>query len=152
LPELAADLVSLKVAVLITVGGVPAALAAKGATSTIPVVYAAAYEPDRAGLLASFNRPSGNVTGMSLFAAGLGGKSIELLKELVPTAAVIAYLVNPSNPTAEIYTKEAATAASALGIQVPVLSASTERDLEEAFSALARLGAGGLIVSGNRSS
>ena len=148
LPALAADLINVKVAVLCTAGGVPAALAAKSATSTIPIVFSSVYEPDRFGLIASFSRPGGNVTGMSLFASGLGVKSIGLLMELVPTATAIAYLVDPSNPTAEIYVQEAVTAASALGIKVPVLNATTDGDIDEAFTALLRLGAGGLTVSG----
>ena len=95
LPALAADLVNLKVAVLFSAGGPPAAVAAKAATSTIPIVFSAVNNPDRLGLVASFNRPGGNVTGMSTFIADVGAKSVELLKELVPKAAVMAYLVNP---------------------------------------------------------
>src|SRR5262249_28579158 len=95
------------------------------------------------GLVASLNRPGGNVTGMSLFASELWAKVVELLKELVPAATVIAFLVNPSNP---LYSKSAVAAASGLGIQVHVLNASTERDLEESFASLVKLGAGGLVV------
>jgi putative ABC transport system substrate-binding protein len=116
LPALAADLINLKVAVLFAAGGPPAAVAAKAATSTIPIVFSAVNNPDRLGLVASFNRPGGNVTGMSTFTADVGAKSVELLRELVPKTAVMAYLVNPSNPTVEFYTKEATRAASALGI------------------------------------
>jgi putative ABC transport system substrate-binding protein len=142
LPALAADLVGIRVAVLF------AALAAKAATTTTPIVFSAVNDPVQLGLVASLNRPGGNVTGMSTISTGLGAKRVELLKELVPAAAGIAYLVNPSNPSAEIYSKEAVTAASALGIQVHVLNASTERDLDEAFASLAKLGAGGLVVMG----
>src|SRR5437016_5934057 len=142
LPALAADLVGIRVAVLFAAGGPPSALAAKAATATIPIVFSAVNDPVQLGLVASLNRPGGNVTGMSTFNAGLGAKSVELLKELVPAAAVIAYLVNPSNPSAEIYSKGAVTAASALGIQVHVLNASREHDLDEAFASLAKLGAG----------
>jgi putative tryptophan/tyrosine transport system substrate-binding protein len=148
LPSLAAELVALRVAVLFAAGGQPSAIAAKAVTSTVPIVFSAVNDPDRLGLVASYNRPGGNVTGMSMFVAGTGAKSVELLNELVPTAAVVAYLVNPSNPTAEIYAKEATTAASALGIQVRVLNASTEKDLDGAFAALAELKAGGLVVIG----
>jgi putative tryptophan/tyrosine transport system substrate-binding protein len=148
LPALAADLVDLNVAVLFAAGGPPSAVAAKAATSAIPIVFSAVNNPDRLGLVASFNRPGGNVTGMSTFTADLGAKSVELLRELVPKAAVMAYLVNPSNPTVEFYTKEATKAASALGIQIRVLNASTDGDLDEAFSALAGLGATGLVVLG----
>jgi ABC-type uncharacterized transport system substrate-binding protein len=148
LPKLAADLVGLKVTVLFAAGGPPAALAAKAATSTIPIVFSAVNDPDRLGLVASFNRPGGNVTGMSTFTADIGAKSVELLMEFVPKAAVIAYLVNPSNPAVEIYAEEATRAASALGVQIRVLNASTEGDLDNAFSALAGLGAAGLVVPG----
>ena len=149
LPKLAADLVGLKVTVLFAAGGSPAALAAKAATSTIPIVFSAVSDPDRLGLVASFNRPGGNVTGMSTLTADIGAKSVELLREIVPKAPVIAYLVNPSNPSVEIYAKEATSAASALGVQVRVLNASTEGDLDDAFSALAGLGAAGLVVPGD---
>jgi putative ABC transport system substrate-binding protein len=148
LSALAADLVGLRVAALFAAGGDPSALAAKATTSTIPIVFSAVNDPVRLGLVASLNRPGGNVTGMSMFAADLGAKSVELLKELAPTAAVIAYLVNPSNPTADIYSKEAVTAASSLGVQVHVLNASTEHELDEAYAALIKLGAGGVVVVG----
>jgi putative ABC transport system substrate-binding protein len=146
LPELAADLVALRVAVLFAAGGPPSALAAKAATSTIPVVFSAVNDPVRLGVVASLSRPGGNVTGMSILTSEMVAKSAQLLKELVPAATAIAYLVNPSNPSAEIYSKEAATVASALGIRVHVLDASTEHDLDEAFASLGKLGAGGLVV------
>ena len=148
LPGLADELVGLRVAVLFAAGGQPSALAAKAATSTIPIVFSAVNDPDRLGLVASFNRPGGNVTGMSMSVAGVGGKNVELLHQVVPTAGVLAYLVNPSNPTAEIYRREATTAADALGIKVRVLNAKTEEDLDRAFAALAELKAGGLVVIG----
>jgi ABC-type uncharacterized transport system substrate-binding protein len=146
--ELAADLVDLRVAVLFAAGGPPSALAAKAATSTIPVVFSAVSDAVRLGLVASLNRPGGNVTGMSILTPEMVTKSAQLLKELVPAAAAIAYLVNPSNPSAEIYSKEAVTVASALGIRVHVLDASTDHDLDEAFASLGKLGAGGLVVPG----
>src|SRR5947209_14540335 len=114
LPALAAELVGLRVAVLFTAGGPPAALAAKAATSTVPVVFSAVSDPIALGLIASLNRPGGNVTGMSLFASDLWAKNVELLKELAPTAGVMAYLVNPNSPTMAEYLKGAAKAASAL--------------------------------------
>ena len=146
LPALAADLIGLRAAVLFAAGGPPSALAAKAATPTIPIVFSAVNDPVQLGLVASLNQPGGNVTGMSLFASELWAKVVELLKELVPAATVIAYLVNPSNPSAEMYSKGAVAAASALGIQVHVLNASTEHDLEESFASLVKLGAGGLVV------
>ena len=146
LPALAADLVSLRVAALFAAGGPASALAAKAATSVIPIVFSAVNDPVSLGLVASLNRPGSNVTGMSLVASELWAKSFQLLKELVPTAAVIAYLVNPTNPSAENYLKGATAGASIRGIDVHVLNASTEHDLDEAFASLETLGAGGLIV------
>jgi putative tryptophan/tyrosine transport system substrate-binding protein len=146
LPALAAELVNLRVAVLFAAGGPPSALAAKEATSTIPIVFSAVSDPVRLGLVPSLNRPGGNVTGMSFLNSELVAKSAQLLKEAVPAAAVIAFLVNSSGPSAEIYVKEAPAAARALGIQIPVLNASTEHDLDEAFASLGKLDAGGLVV------
>jgi putative tryptophan/tyrosine transport system substrate-binding protein len=146
LPALAAELVGLRVAVLYAAGGPPAALAAKAATAAIPIVFSADSDPVGLGLVASLNRPGGNVTGMSLFASDLWAKNVELLKELVPTASVMAYLVNPSSPNVANYLKGAAEAASALGIDIHLLNASTEHELDEAFASLAKLRAGGLIV------
>jgi putative ABC transport system substrate-binding protein len=146
LPALAGELVSLKVAALFAAGGPPAALAAKAATSTIPVVFSAVAEPVQLGLVASLNRPGGNVTGMSNFANELWAKNVQLLKELVPTVAMIGYLVNPSTPNSEIYLKGAAAGSSVIGIDVSVLKASTEPELDEAFASLVKSGAGGLVV------
>lgn len=146
LPELAAELVRLPVAVLYSAGGPPSALAAKAATTSIPVVFAAASDPVGLGLVASLNRPGGNVTGMSLFSSELWAKNVELLKELVPTAAIMAYLVNPTSPSVAAYLKGAAQAANALGIDIRVIRASTEHEIDDAFASLAALNAGGLIV------
>jgi ABC-type uncharacterized transport system substrate-binding protein len=134
--QLAAELVDLRVAVLFAAGGPPSALAAKAATKTIPVVFSAVNDPVRLGLVASLNKPGGNVTGMSLLTSEMVAKSTQLLKELVPTAAIIAYLVNPSNPSAELYANEATSTATALGITVRVLNASTDDDLDETFASL----------------
>jgi ABC-type uncharacterized transport system substrate-binding protein len=146
LPGLAAELVALRVAVLFAAGGPPSALAAKAATSTIPVVFSAVDDPVRLGLVASLNRPGGNVTGMSLQIVEMVGKTTQLLKEMVPAAAVIAYLVNPSDLSAEIYVNEAPALASALGIRIAVLRASTEHGLDEAFASLGKVGANALVV------
>jgi putative ABC transport system substrate-binding protein len=146
LPALTAELVNLRVAVLFAAGGPPSALAAKQATSTTPVVFSAVSDPVRLGLVPSLNRPGGNLTGMSFLNSELIAKSAQFLKEAVPAANVIALLVNPSGPSAEIFAKEAPTAARALGIQIPVVNASTERDLDEGFAALRKLDAGGLVV------
>jgi len=147
LPALAAELVALRIAVLFTAGGPPSAFAAKAATQTIPIVFSAAIDPDRIGLVASLNRPGGNVTGMSLFPAELAAKSVQLLKRLLPAATVVGYLINPSNPqSAPVYASEASTAAKTLGIAVRVLNASTERDLDEVFASLPNAGVSGLAV------
>jgi putative ABC transport system substrate-binding protein len=146
LPALAADLVSLRVAAIFAAGGPPSAFAAKAATSEIPIVFSAVNDAVSLGLVASFNRPGSNVTGMSLIASEVWAKCFQLLKELVPTATVIAYLVNPTNPSAENYLKGATEGARVRGIDVQVLNASTEHDLDEAFASLEKLGAGGLIV------
>lgn len=143
---MADDLVKLRVAAIFAAGGPPAAVAAKAATSSIPIVFSAAAEPVQLGLVASLNRPGGNVTGMSNFANELWAKNAQLLKELVPAAAMIGYLVNPASPNAESYLKGAAAGSSMIGIDVRVLKASTEAELDEAFASLVKLGAGGLVV------
>jgi putative tryptophan/tyrosine transport system substrate-binding protein len=148
LPALAANLVDLQVALLFAAGGQPSALAAKAATTTIPIVFSAVNDPVELGLVASLNQPGGNVTGMSTVGSGLHAKSVQLLKELVPTAAVIVYLINPSNPAAAYYAKDALNAASTLNTEIKILKASTEQDLNVAFAALAQLKAGGLVVAG----
>jgi ABC-type uncharacterized transport system substrate-binding protein len=112
LPALAADLVGLPVAAIFAAGGQPSTFAAKVKTSTIPIVFSAVSDPVKLGLVASLNKPGGNVTGMSMFAEDLWAKSAELLRQLVPKASVIAYLINPSSPSTEMYAKAAATAAS----------------------------------------
>ncbi len=146
LPALAADLVGLRVTALFSAGGPPSAVAAKAATSTIPIVFSAVAEPVQLGLVASLSHPGGNVTGMSNFASELWAKNVQLLKELVPAASMIGFLVNPSTPNSESYLKAAAAGSSAIGIDVRVLKASTEHELDEAFASLAKLGAGGLVV------
>jgi putative tryptophan/tyrosine transport system substrate-binding protein len=147
LPALAAELVALRVAVLFTAGGQLSAFAAKAATQTIPVIFSAAIDPDQIGLVASLNRPGGNITGMSIYPSEVAATSVQLLKELLPAATLIGYLVNPTNPTAvKVYVKEASNAAGALGITIHVLNASTEHDLDEAFASLAKLRANGLVV------
>ena len=145
LPALAAELVRLQVAV-IALGGLPPALAAKAATSTIPIVFQMGVDPVEAGLVASLNRPGGNITGVSNLNVELGPKRLELLHELVPTATVIALLVNPTNPNAEGLTRDLRAAARTLGLQLHVLHASMERDFDAVFASLAQLKAGGLII------
>ncbi len=146
LPAMANDLVRRRVAALFAAGGPPAAMAAKSATSTIPVVFSSVADPVQLGLVASLNRPGGNLTGMSNLASELWAKNVQLLKELVPSAAIIGYLMNPANPNSEMYLKGAAAGSSATGVDVRVLKASTERELDEAFASLAKMGPGGLVV------
>ena len=133
LAALAAELVELRVTLLFSAGGPPAALAAKTATSTIPVVFSAASDPIGVGLVPSLNRPGGNVTGMGIFNETLGPKRLDLLKELVPSARVVGYLLNPSNPSALIETAGAFAVARALGIELHIVHASTEREIEAAY-------------------
>jgi putative ABC transport system substrate-binding protein len=148
LPALAADLVSRKVDVIVTRGGPNAALAAKNATSTIPIVFASVGDPVGAGLVASLARPGGNLTGFSNLTGELAPKRLELLCELVPQATVIALLVNPDNAGhGERYTNFMQEAARAKGVQLPVLKARTEGEIDAAFASLGQLQAGGLVVS-----
>jgi putative tryptophan/tyrosine transport system substrate-binding protein len=148
LPALAADLVRRQVTVIAANG--PAARAAKAATATIPIAFAAGFDPVEAGLVASLNRPGGNITGASFMDVELGPKRLELLHELVPTVTVIAVLVNPSDPArAETTSKELQAAAHSLGLQqLHVLHASTERDFDTVFASLVQLRAGGLVIGG----
>jgi putative tryptophan/tyrosine transport system substrate-binding protein len=144
LPALAADLVRRQVAVI--AGNSPATIAAKAATTTIPIVFSSGGDPIKLGLVASLNRPGGNVTGVSFFSATLEAKRLGILRELVPTAAMIAVLLNPKFPDAEAQSKEVQEAARSLALQIRILHASTERDLDTTFATLAELRAGGLLV------
>jgi len=146
LPALAAELVGLRVAVLFTAGGPPAAFAAKAATQTIPIIFSAAMDPERIGLVTSLNRPGGNITGMSLYPIGLAAKSVQLLSRLLPGATLIGYLINPLNPGASVYTSEASAAANALGISIRILNASTEQELDELFASLPKSTISGLAI------
>jgi putative ABC transport system substrate-binding protein len=147
LPALAADLVSRQVAV-IAAAGTSSALAAKAATTTIPIVFSTAADPVAEGLVASLSRPGGNATGVTNLGTELMQKLIEKLHEMVPTATVIAALVNPSDPAlAEPATKDVQAAGRALGLQIHILQASTPRDIDAAFATLAKVGAGGLVIA-----
>jgi ABC-type uncharacterized transport system substrate-binding protein len=135
LPELAADLVRRKVAVIAATGGLSATLAAKAATSTIPIVFGAGEDPVRLGLVASLARPGGNLTGINFFSSELVAKRLALLHELVPRAARVAVLVNPTHATnTETTLRDVEPAARAIGLQLRVLNASTSREIDTAFA------------------
>jgi putative ABC transport system substrate-binding protein len=145
LPALAADLVRRQVAVI--AANTPAMLPAKAATATIPIVFLTGSDPVKIGVVASLNRPGGNITGVSILNVEIGPKRLELLHELVPTATIIAVLVNPTNPTAETLSKDAQAAARALGLKLHVLHASSERDFDTVFASVVQLRAGGLVIT-----
>jgi putative ABC transport system substrate-binding protein len=150
LPELAADLVRLRVAVIATTGGPLTAFAAKAATTTIPIVFAINEDPVRLGLVASLARPGGNLTGINFFSAELVAKRLELLHELVPGAARVAVLVNPATPTTTATTlRDVEAAAPTLGLQLKILNASTNDEINAAFAELARDRADALFVAGD---
>jgi ABC-type uncharacterized transport system substrate-binding protein len=146
LPSMAADLVRQGVNVIVT-GGTPATLAAKAATTTIPIVFILATDPVEAGLVASLNRPGGNLTGVTALNVELAPKKLELLHELLPAATIIALLVNPTNAIAAKNESRAVQAAArTLGLQLHILHASTERDFDLVFASLIQLRAGGLVI------
>jgi putative ABC transport system substrate-binding protein len=146
LPALAADLVGRKVDVIAATGGGVSALAAKGATATIPIVFMGVGDPVAMGLVASLARPGGNLTGFSNLAVELMPKRLELLSELVPQARPIALLVNPNSPSAERQTLDMQEAAHAKGVQLQILKAGTEGEIDAAFTSLVELHAGALVV------
>jgi putative ABC transport system substrate-binding protein len=146
LPELAADLVRRQVAVIVATGGDISALAAKATTATIPIVFDTSTDPVKIGLVASLNRPGGNLTGVSILNVELISKRLELLCEVVPNARVIAFLVNPIRPSAKSETRDVQAAAGALGRQIAVLNASSERDFDIAFATLGQRHAGALLI------
>jgi ABC-type uncharacterized transport system substrate-binding protein len=147
LPNLTADLVGRQVAVIAATGGEPSPQIAQAATQTIPIVFTANGDPVRDGLVASLSRPGGNATGITIFGGGAVTKRLQLLHEIAPRAGTIAYLLNPSNPNAEIEMRAAQSAATSLGQQMAVVSASSEGELDAGFAAMARLGAGALLVA-----
>jgi putative tryptophan/tyrosine transport system substrate-binding protein len=147
LPALARDLVRRQVAVIVAAGG--AHLEAKAATSNIPIVFTTPGEPVKEGLVASFNHPGGNATGVSVFTVTLEAKRFELLHELVPKAATIGVLLDPTFSSVDLQSLEVHTAARATGHEIRVLNVSTDTDIDEAFSNLVEIRAGGLVVSGN---
>jgi putative tryptophan/tyrosine transport system substrate-binding protein len=145
LPPMAIDLVQRKTA-LIFADSLPVALAAKAATTKIPIVFVSGPDPVRLGLVSSLNRPSGNITGVTLFTTILVTKRLELLRELVPAATVIAFIVNPNNPRTEFDVQDMEAGARALGQQILVLKAGSDRDLEALFAILSERKVGALLV------
>jgi putative tryptophan/tyrosine transport system substrate-binding protein len=148
LPGLAAELVQRQVAVIASGGGTPAALAAKAATATIPIVFAVSVDPVKIGLVASLNRPGGNLTGITNMNVEVGPKRLELMRELLPNATIMALLVNPDSPSvAEPYTRTLKAVASTLGLQLLVLQAKTEQDFDKVFAAMIQSRADALVIA-----
>jgi putative tryptophan/tyrosine transport system substrate-binding protein len=147
LPGLAADLVRRQVAVIAAIGGAPQAVAAKAATATIPIVFTVGPDPVQLGLVASLNRPGGNITGVTSLTAELEAKRLDLVRQLLPTVAVVALLVNPTNPaTTEAETRSLRDAARSRGLQMHLLEASNESEIDAAFRTLVEFRAGALVV------
>ena len=146
LPELAADLVRRQVSVIAAVGGNNSAFVAKAATATIPIVFTSGADPVEVGLVASFNRPGGNVTGVSWFASELGPKHLELLHQLMPKITITALIVNPNSPEFRRQPEHAQQAARSLGWQLHVISARSESEIDAAFATAVRRRAGAVII------
>ena len=145
---LAADLVRRRMTVIAALGA-PAAVAAKAATTTIPIVFEVGADPVETGLIATLSRPGGNITGLTNLNVELGPKKLQLLHGLVPAAATIGLLVNPANPISEIASKDMQAAARTLGVEVDVLRASAERDIDEVFASLVQKRVGALVITGD---
>ena len=147
LPALAAELVRLPVNVIVCAGSTPATIAAKAASTTVPIVFYGGADPVSMGLVASLSRPGGNVTGVTTLNVEVGAKRLEVLHELVPTATMIAGLVNPTNPViAETETRDLQAAARTLGLTLHMLHASSEQEIDTAFMTLVQLRAGALVI------
>jgi putative tryptophan/tyrosine transport system substrate-binding protein len=147
LPRLAADLVDRKVAVIFAAGGTDPAKAAKAATATIPIIFISAADPVKAGIVTSLNQPDGNVTGVSVLGSVVEAKRVGLLNEIVPGAAPIAVLLNPTYPDADVELKQAQDAARAINRQLIIVRATTDAEIEMAFATFAQQGAGALLVT-----
>jgi len=148
LPALAADLVRLRVAVIVAAGP-PSTFAAKAATTSIPIVFGVGADPVPLGLVASINRPGGNLTGFNAVSGELGAKGLALLHELVPSAAMIGVLENPNNPISELQARDVVAAAPVIGLKVQILKASTDREIDAAFVSLVQAQTGALLVAGD---
>lgn len=147
LPELAAELVDRQVSVIVAPGGAPGGLAAKSATKEIPIVFEMGADPIATGMVSSLNKPGANVTGVSSLNVEVTPKRLEILREMIPAADVVGVLINPTSPTVESQLRNLRVAAHAFGVQLHVLQAANDRDLEAAFAKLAQLGARGLVVA-----
>jgi putative ABC transport system substrate-binding protein len=146
LPELAADLVRRQVSVIAATAGTRPAQSAKAATTTIPIVFSLGGDPVGLGLVGSFNRPEGNLTGVTTLTGELGPKRLELLRELVPAATSVAVLVNPANSNVATFSRDIQAAARTLGLQLNLLNASSERDFDAVFASLDQLRAAALLI------
>jgi putative ABC transport system substrate-binding protein len=149
LPELASDLARRLVAVIAAPGSTAAALAAKAATTTIPILFVSGVDPVELGLVASLNRPGGNLTGVSSMIVNLGGKQVGLLRELLPAAARIAVLINPKNPTARSMINDTQAAATAIGLQIGIVMIDPNWEVETAFAEVAKTRADALLIHGD---
>jgi ABC-type uncharacterized transport system substrate-binding protein len=147
LPELVADLVRRQVSVIVTPDAIVTARAAKAATATIPIVFGIGADPVDSGLVTSLNRPGGNLTGAARLSSELEPKRLQMLHELIPAATTIALLVDPGNPGAEPLTREMQAAARTLGLELLVVEAGRDRDLDASFASIARQHAGGVVIS-----
>jgi ABC-type uncharacterized transport system substrate-binding protein len=148
LPALAAELVSRRVNLIVAQGGAISTLAAKAATSTIPIVFSSGGDPVKDGLVASFARPGGNITGVAVLTLSLAAKRLEIIREVVPNAETVAVMVNPGNrPSSVEQTRETEEAARALGLKVEILKASSPAEIEAAFATLPQMRIGALLVS-----
>jgi putative tryptophan/tyrosine transport system substrate-binding protein len=147
LPELYADLVRRQVTVIVAAGGEPSPQVAKAATQTIPIVFTANNDPVRQGLVASLNQPGGNLTGITIFGAAAVAKRLQLLHELTPRTAIVAYLVNPNNPNRNIELRAAEMAAHSLGMEMLVINAGSEGEIETAFATMDQHRAGSPLVA-----
>jgi putative ABC transport system substrate-binding protein len=147
LPELAADLVRRNVTAIVTSGGAPPALAAKAATTTIPILFVTGSDPVETGIVTNLRRPEANVTGVTSLNIEMGRKRLQLVHELMPAATIVVALVNPSSPTAEAQSKDMQSAAEQLGLKIHILQASSEQDLTAVFALLNRFQANALVIS-----
>jgi putative ABC transport system substrate-binding protein len=146
-PTLAADLIRRRVAVIAATGGVASVLAAKAATTSVPIVFANGSDPVKFGVVERLNRPGGNITGATFFNNALGPKRLQVLRDVAPKAAVVALLVNPSNPNTEFDAQEIESGARSLGIRILRVNAGSEREFDRAFATMREQGAGALIVN-----